>query len=155
MSFLIDSQFNYSPLSMFCRKGLYLKIHQIHHKTLKIISQPNKTYEELLALKETFSIYRRHLKLLVTEVYKSTFYLNPKFTWSFFTHEEIPYHLSKGHVLSLPPERSTYYGTNSVHFRRSLTWNNLPNYIKSSRSVCEFKNNMRNFRNIDCGCLIC
>ena len=43
-----DSRFNYAPLiCMFCRKGLYLKMQMIHHKTLKVIYQPNKTYEEL------------------------------------------------------------------------------------------------------------
>ena len=152
----IDSQFNYAPLIwMFCRKGLYLKMQKIHHKTLKVIYQSNKTYEELLELSETVSIHQRHLRFLVTEVHKSTSYLNPKFMCSFFTHKEIPYNLRKGQVLSLPPARSTYYGTNSVHFRGSLIWNNLPSYIKSSRSVCEFKNNIKNFRNIDCGCLIC
>ena len=62
--------------------------------------------------------------------------------------------ICKGQVLSLPPTRSTYYGTNSVHFRGSLIWNNLPSYIKSSRPVCEFKNNIKNFRDIYCGCLI-
>ena len=35
----------------------------------------------------------------------------------------------------------------------SLIWNNLPSYIKSSRSDCEFTNNMKNFKYIDCGCL--
>ena len=148
----IDSQFNYAPLIwMFCRKGLYLKMQKIHHKTLKVIYQSNKTYEELLELRETVSIHQRHLRFLVTEVYKSTSYLNSKFMCSFFTHKEIPYNLRKGQVLSLPPARSTYYGTNSVHFRGSLIWNNLPSYIKSSRSVCEFKNNIKNFRNIDYG----
>ena len=132
----IDSQFNYAPLIwMFCRKGLYLKMQKIHHKTLKVIYQSNKTYEELLELSETVSIHQRHLRFLVTEVYKSTSYLNPKFMCSFFTHKEIPYNLRKGQVLSLPPARSTYYGTNSVHFRGSLIWNNLPRYIKSSRST--------------------
>ena len=29
-----------------------------------------------------------------------------------FTHKQIPHHLRKDHVLSLPPARSTYYGTN-------------------------------------------
>ena len=74
---------------------------------------------------------------------------------SFFTHEEIPCNLSKGKMLSIPPARSTYYGTNSVHLRVSLTLNNLPSYIKFSRSVCEFKTNIKNLRNIDFGCLIC
>ena len=73
---------------------------------------------------------------------------------SFFTHKEIPYNLRRGYVLPLPPARSTYYGTNSVHFRGSLIWDNLPGYIKSSRSVCEFKNNIKNFEDTDCGCLI-
>ena len=151
----IDSQFNYAPLIwMFCRKGLYLKMQKIHHKTLKVIYQSNKTYEELLELSETVSIHQRHLRFLVTEVYKSTSYLNPKFMCSFFTHKEIPYNLRKGQVLSLPLARSTYYRTNSAHFWGSVIWNNLPSYRKSSRSVCAFENNIKNFRITDCSCLI-
>ena len=54
----IDSQFNYASLLwMLCRKGLYLKMQKIHHKTLKVIYQPNKTYEDLLELSETVSIH--------------------------------------------------------------------------------------------------
>ena len=68
---------------------------------------------------------------------------------SFFTHKEILYNLRKGQVLPLPPARSTNYGTNSVHFQGSLIWSNLPSYIKSSRSVCEFKNNIKNFKVIN------
>ena len=152
----IDSQFNYAALIwMFCRKGLYLKMQKVHHKTLKVIYQSNKTYEELLELSETVSIHQRHLRFLVTEVYKSISCINSKFMCSFFTHEKSPYNLRKGQMLSLPPARSSYYGTNSVHFRGSLIWNNFPSYIKSSRSVCEFKNNIKNFKGIDYGCLIC
>ena len=133
---------------------MYLKIQHVHHKTLKVIYRSNKTCEELLELSETVSIHQRHLRFLVTEVYKSTSYLKPKFMSSFFTHKEIPYNLRKGQVLSLPLARSIYYGTNSVHFQGSLIWNNLPSYRKSSRSVCAFKNNIKNFRITDCGCLI-
>ena len=73
---------------------------------------------------------------------------------SVFTHKEIPYNLRKGQVLSLPTARLTYYVTNSVYFRGSLILDSLPSYIKSSRSVFEFKNNIKNFRDIDCGYLI-
>ena len=132
----IDSPFNYASLIwMFCRKGLYLKMQKVHHKRLKVIYQSNKTYEEPLELNETVSIHQRQLRFLVTKVYKSTSFLNPNFMRSFFTHKEIPYNIRKGKLLSLPPARSTYYGTNSVHFRGSLIWNNLPRYIKSSRST--------------------
>ena len=81
------SQFNYAPLIwMFFRKKLYLKMQKTYHKTLKVIYQSNKTYEELLGMSETVSIYQRHFRFIVTEVYKSASFLNPKFTCSFFTH---------------------------------------------------------------------
>ena len=55
----IDIQFNYAPLIwMFCRKGPYLKMQIIHYKTLKVIYQSNKSYEEFLELSETVSIYQ-------------------------------------------------------------------------------------------------
>ena len=41
-----DSQFNYAPLIwMFCRKGLYLKMQKIHHKTLKVIYRSKKNLQ--------------------------------------------------------------------------------------------------------------
>ena len=63
------------------QKRLYLKMQEIDHKTLKVIYQPNKIYEELLELSETVSIHQR-LRFLVTEANKSTSYLNPKFVLS-------------------------------------------------------------------------
>ena len=82
-----------------------MKMQKTRHKTLKVIYQSNKTYKELLELSETVSIHQQRLRFFVTEVYKSTSYLNPKFICSFFTHKEIPYKLKKGEVLSLPPAR--------------------------------------------------
>ena len=67
---------------------------------------------------------------------------------SFFTHKQIPQNLRKGYVLSLPPARSTYYGTNSVDFRGYFSWNNLSSHKKSSRSLGEFKNKLRNVGDI-------
>ena len=46
----------------------------------------------------------------------------------------------RGPVLFIPPTRSKIYGTNSVHFLGSLIWKRLPNLVKSSRSISEFKN---------------
>ena len=75
----IDSQFNYAPLIwMFCRKGFYLIMQNIHYKTLKVIYQSNKTYEELLELSETVSIHQQHLGFLVTELYRKYFLLKPQ-----------------------------------------------------------------------------
>ena len=89
------------------------------------------------------------------EIYKSISQLNPQFMWSFFTHKDIPYNLRKGPILGLPKTHSFYYGTNAIHFRGSLIWNNLPAVVKSSNSLFEFKNKIKNIGAIDCRCLIC
>ena len=59
--------------------------------------------------------------------------------WSYFKYREVPYNLRRGPVLFIPPARSTIYGANSMHFRGSLISNRLPNLVKSSRSIPEFK----------------
>ena len=115
---------------MFFRKGLYLKTQKIHYKTLKVIYQSNKTYEKLLELSEIVSIHQRHLRFLVTEVYKSISHLNPMFVCSFFTNKEIPYNLRKVQVLSLPPERSTYSG---IYLKR--TWYKVDICLRRTRSL--------------------
>ena len=101
------------------------------------------------------SVHQRHLCFLVTEIYKSRTRKNPKFMWPYFTYNNITYNLRKEPILYLPSMHSTYYGTNSIHFRWSLIWNKLPRDIKSSKSVSEFEVKIKNFGNVDCGCVIC
>ena len=150
----IDSQFNYAPLIwMFCHKATYSKMQKIHHKSLKVIYQSDTCYDDLLQLSNSMSLHQRHLRLF-TEIYNSTGTLNLQVMWSYFKYREVPYNLSRGPVLLIPPARSTIYGTNFVHFLGSLIWNRLPNLIKSSRSVSEFQNFIKEIGNIDCGCMI-
>ena len=137
----IDSQFNYAPLIwMFCHKGTYLKMQKTHHKSLKVIYQFDASYDDLLQLSNSVSLHQRHLRFLLTEIYKSTCTLNPQFMWSYFKYRKVPYNLRRGPVLFIPPARSAIHGTNSAHFLESLIWNRLPNLVKSSRSLSEFKN---------------
>ena len=128
---------------------------KIHHKILKVIYQSDASYDHLLQLSNSMSLHKRHLQFLLTEIYKSTGTLNLQFTWLYFKYEEVPYNLRRGPVLFIPPARSTIYGTNFVHFRGSLIWNRLPNLVKSSRSISEFKNDIKKIGNIDCECMIC
>ena len=91
-------------------------------------------------LSNSVSLHQRHLRFLLTEIYKSTGTLNPQFMWSYFKYRKVPYNLRRGPVLFIPPARSAIHGTNSVHFLGSLIWNRLPHLVKSSRSLSEFKN---------------
>ena len=79
----IDRKFNYTSIIwMFCKKITYLKMHKTHHKTLKVIYQPETSFEDLLEVNNSVSIHRRLLPFLITEIYRSTINANPEFTWS-------------------------------------------------------------------------
>ena len=80
----IDSQFNYAPLLwMFCRKTLYSKMEKIHHETLKVIHESNDIYDNHLLQSNTVSVHQRHLRFLMTGIYKSISLLNLEFMWSY------------------------------------------------------------------------
>ena len=107
---LIKSQFNYAPLIwMFSRKILYHKIEKIHHRALKVIYQCKEPYENLFLESSSVSIHQRHLRFLVTEIYKSMTQINPEFMWPYFTYSNISYKLRKASILYLSSTHSTYY----------------------------------------------
>ena len=152
----IKNQFNYASIIwMFCRKQDYFEVEKIHYKALKIVYNSNECYEELLIRNNEVSIDQKQLRTLATEIYKSLTDVNPDFMKSYFPIKEIPYSLRNGSVLKIPPTRSTYYGTNSIHFRACLLWNKLPKALKESQSLSEFKYKIKTIGKIDCSCKIC
>ena len=120
------------------------------------------------------SIHQKQLHTLATEIYKSLTDVNPdfmknyflikeipyslrngSFMKNYFLIKEIPYSLRNGSALKIPSAGSTYYGTNLIHFRACLLWNKLPNSLKGSQSLPEFKYKMKTIGKIDCSCTIC
>ena len=97
-----------------------------HHKTLRVIYQLDKSYENLLNLDNSVSLHQRYLRFLVTKIFKSVSKTNSKFMWSYFSSKNVSYNLRKGPSLSLPSGKSTVYRTNPVYFKGTLIWNSLP-----------------------------
>ena len=56
--------------------------------------------------------------------------MNPKFVKTYFNFANITYNLRNGPILSLPPTKSTYFGTYTVLSKACLVWNR---FIVSSR----------------------
>ena len=151
----INNQFSYASIIwMFCRKQDYLEVEKNHYKALKIVYNSNECYEELLINNE-LSIHQKQLRTLANEIYKSLTDVNSDFMKNYFSIKEIPYSLRNGSALKIPSARSTYYGINSIHFGACLLWNKLPNSLKESQSLPEFKNKIKTIGRIDCSCTIC
>ena len=96
---------------MFCKKTFYSKIEKNLHKTLKVIYGIDDSYNNFLLSSNSVSNYQRHLRFLVTEIFKSISKINQECMWSFFKQKKLYYNLRKGPILNLPTQ-STYYGTN-------------------------------------------
>ena len=141
---------------MFAGKALINKICKIHHRTFQVAyNEYNKSHKELLQLNNNVSVPQRHLQYLALEVFKSLMHLNPEFMWSYFNEKSILYDLRNGTKVLLPPIKSFRLGLNSVHFRGSILWNNLPSSIKNSLTINKFKAKLKNLRNIHCTCGVC
>ena len=83
-------------------------------EVLKVNYQSEEPYENLLLESSSVSVHQRHLRFIVTEIYKSTTPIKFEFMRPYFTFNNISFNLSKEPILYLPSTHSTYYGTNSV-----------------------------------------
>ena len=63
---------------------------------------------------------------------------NPDLMWDFYTRKPVPYDLRTVEKLYLPTINTTRYDLNSLIFRGSLWWNNLPTSIKISQSLTHY-----------------
>ena len=76
---------------------------------------------------------------MALEVFKSIMPVNPEFMLSYLNENTIPYNSRNGNRLLLPPAKTVKFGINSLIFRGSLLWNNLPLNLKSCQTIDEFK----------------
>ena len=75
--------------------------------------------------------------------------------WSYFEEKPMSYNLRDGSKLVLPKTKSSRFGINSLRFRGSLLWNNLPVSVKNCQSLNVFKLELKNLGYIHCTCLVC
>ena len=156
-SAFINSQFNYAPLVwMFAGKTSINKICKTHHRTLQVTHNDyQKSYDELLDINKDVNIHQKHLRILALEVFKNITHVNPEFMRSYFNENTIPYNLRNGNRLLLTPAKSVKFGINSLIFRGSLLWNNLPLNLKSCQTIAEFKLELKRLGRIHCECTVC
>ena len=113
-------------ISMFCKKSVYFKMQKIHQKTLRVIYQSDKSNERILNLNSCVYLHQKHLRILITEIFKNVSKANPETMWSYFSCNNLSDYLMRAPAVSLSSVKSTVYGTDSVHFKGTLIWNILP-----------------------------
>jgi len=92
-----------------------------------LLNDHNSSYEELLHRNEEVTIHEKNLQKVMLELYRRMSSGNPSSLWSFFSKKVLQYSLRINKLLQLPNTRTKKYGNESLSFRGSIIWSQLPN----------------------------
>ena len=157
MKAFIESQFSYCPLVwMFHNRDLNNRINILHEKALRLVYNDSMlSFEQLLSLDNSFTIHHRNLQKLAIEMYKVKHNLSPIFMKNIFPDSTNPYNLRNAPEFNTFNIRTVYNGTETISFRGPRTWALVPNEIKNSKSLSQFKNKIKNWKPEGCMCRLC
>ena len=113
------------------------------------------SYKELLEKDCAVTIHTKNLQLLLIKMYKIRNDLNPSFMQEIFCENESHYNLRNNNEFVQPRVRSVGNGTESVRFKGPQLWQMLPQTIRNSGSLAQFKANIKNWKGENCPCKLC
>ena len=104
-------------------------------------------------------------KSLKFKMFKVKHDLSPSFMYSVFPEGENHYNLRNGSTFKTENVRTTYYffyfllfffyGTETLRYRGPKTWDIVPDDIKKSTSLNEFKRKIKLWKPEGCTCRMC
>ena len=157
MRAFVTSQFQYCPLVwMFHSRKMNSKINRLHERAPRIAYKDySSSLATLLEKDRSVTIHEKNMQLLMTEMFKTINNLNPSFMNEIFIQRTPPYDLRNTNTFLLPRVHTVNYGTETVRYRGQRIWRSLPQEIKDTGSVQQFKNKIKFWKNDDCDCRLC
>ena len=141
---------------MFCSRTLNNRINKLHERGLRLVYKDSLlTFEELLRKDNSFTIHHRNLQRLATEMFKIENNLSPSMMRTIFPERSVCYNLRNKNNFRSHNVKSVRYGTETISYRGPKTWQLVPDNIKYSKSLPEFKNKIRNWLPKGCECKLC
>ncbi len=153
----ILSNFNYCPIIWhFCGKTCTKKIEAIQERALRFMfNDKTSIYSSLLEKCNYTTLHFRCIKAIASEVFKSLNNLNPNFMNKIFQVKDIIYDLRDSNMLCQPKVNKITYGKKTFSYYGTHIWNSLPNNIKESTSLDNFKTMLKACEGPKCQCSMC
>ena len=137
---------------MFCTKPSVGRINSIHEQCLCLIQQNYASdFEVLLENANEKPVHQKCIELLMIEVYKYLNDLSPDImsVW------ENTYNLRNFHIFESQNPRTKKFGLDSIAYKASQLWKNVPEEIRNSTSLPMFKKKIKKVPLISCSCNCC
>ena len=154
----IQSQFAYCPLVwMFHDRRMNLKINQLHERALRMVYKDDQSsFEELLKKDGSATIHHRNIQKLAIELYKVKNGLATEIIEKLFTRKENNFYaLRNESEFKVPKVNTVYRGDDSLRHLGPLIWDIVPQEIKLSNSLFQFKRRIKKWTPDDCPCRLC
>ena len=154
----IESQFSYCPLVwMFCSRTMNNKINHIHERALRLVYQDySTTFEDLLKKDNSLTFHQRNIHQVAIEMYKVKNNLSPPFMKEIFSHNDNIKGTRSGDTFARPNVDTVKKGDRSLRSFGPIVWNTmLPEKLKASPSLDDFKNSIKSWIPENCSCELC
>ena len=157
MRTFFESQFNYCPLVwMFHSRTLNNRINRLHERALRLTyKNSNCSYQELLDKDNSFTIHHRNLQKLALEMYKIKHHISSPLFQDIFPEFTGSHDLRNNKCWRTSNIRTVLYGSETLSYRGPKTWELLPQSIKDSKSLKEFKEKVKYWKPVGCACRLC
>ncbi len=117
-----------------------------------MFNDKTSTYSSLLEKCHYTTLHIRHIKAIASEVFKSLNNLNPNFMSKMLQVKDITYDLRDSNILCQPKFNNITYGKKTFSYYGIHIWNSLPNNIKESTSLDNFKTMLKAWEGLKCHC---
>ena len=136
---------------MLCTKHYIGRINSIHERCLCLIQQ-NYTSDFKVPLENSNEnlVHQKCIGLLMIEVYKYLNDLTPDIMSDIFKLRENTYNLKNFHLFESQNLRIKKFGLDSIAYRASQLWKNVPEEIRNSISLPMFKKKINKLSLISC-----
>ena len=141
---------------MFCTKHSIGRINSIHERCLRLIQQNyTSDFEVLRQNSGEKPVDQKCIELLMIGVYKYLNGLSPDIMSDILKLRENTYSLRNFNIFESQNPRTKRFGLDSIAYRASQLWKNVPEEIRNSTSLPMFKKKIKKVSLISCSCNCC